>query len=183
MKTILFFLFCSTILSTHSIAIDNERVNSSTLDTTQSTVKIITLDQLEAIVTKSPKKYVLLEITATWCSPCVKDVMELIKRKKEFDALNVELVFLFEKNSKIQHIEKLVPPNYRSFIVNTKGKKPKQNMKEIGLKLFPDLNEFYYSWPLSHFALVDKNMNRLLHHDPVNDSTDILLKIKELNTL
>ncbi|AZQ63956.1 redoxin domain-containing protein [Flammeovirga pectinis] len=179
MKTRLLFLVFYTVVST----LNAMQLHHSVIDTIRTEIEFITLDQLDSVVAKSSKKYVLLEVTATWCSPCVKDVMELVKRKKEFDALNVELVFLFEKNSKIQHIEKFVPPDFRSFIVNTKGKKPKQNMKEIGLKLFPDLDEFYYSWPLSHFALVDKNMDRLLHHDPVNDSTDILQKIEALKAL
>ena len=87
---LLLYLITSSNLSYSD---DNNQLQISKQPINIEPFKLIKENGVNEIISKTNGKIILLNFWATWCTPCIKEIPDLQKLKKEFNA-KVD-VFLF----------------------------------------------------------------------------------------
>ena len=87
---LLLYLITSSNLSYSD---DNNQLQISKQPINIEPFKLIKENGVNEIISKTNGKIILLKFWATWCTPCIKEIPDLQKLKKEFNA-KVD-VFLF----------------------------------------------------------------------------------------
>ena len=88
---LLLYLITSSNLSYSD---DNNQLQISKQPINIEPFKLIKENGVNEIISKTNGKIILLNFWATWCTPCIKEIPDLQKLKKEFNA-KVDVFFYF----------------------------------------------------------------------------------------
>ena len=167
MIQITLFLFL-TIFSNLSYSDDNNQLQISKPPINIEPFTLITKDGKKENISKTNGKVILINFWATWCPPCIKEIPDLQKLKKEFGS-DIEVLFIsvdsnfqetvpkFLKKNKFSNIKVF---NDQKLVISKKFKVKIMPTTIIISKSFKETNRVtgYVDWQSKKYKSLIKNL-------------------------
>ena len=127
------FLF-TIIFSNLSYSDDNNQLQINKPPVSIEPFTLITENGIEENFFNTNEKVILLNFWATWCPPCIKEIPDLQKLKKEFGS-GLEVFFISVDSNFEKVVPKFLKKNIEEFLIKTDSKKAKKILDNFDIEL------------------------------------------------